>query len=63
MHCDKNDQEISILEDVLSISIVSGPFDFLTEVLMRSNGGGHVSNLTKIFLFLMEYLRPRLLTY
>ena len=38
-HLDKKAQEISELENVLSVSIVSGRYDFLIEVLVESNRG------------------------
>jgi len=38
-YLDKKAQEISELEDVLSVSIVSGRYDFLIEVLVESNRG------------------------
>jgi Lrp/AsnC family transcriptional regulator for asnA, asnC and gidA len=45
-YLDKKAQEISELENVLSVSIVSGRYDFLIEVLVESNRG-LVSFLTK----------------
>jgi len=38
-YLDKKAQEISELENVLSVSIVSGRYDFLIEVLVESNKG------------------------
>lgn len=38
-YLDKKAQEISELENVLSVSIVSGRYDFLIEVLVESNRG------------------------
>ena len=38
-YLDKKAQEISELENVLSVSIVSGQYDFLIEVLVESNRG------------------------
>jgi len=38
-YLDKKAQEISELENVLSVSIVSGRYDFLIEVLVESNMG------------------------
>ena len=45
-YLDKKAQDISELENVLSVSIVSGRYDFLIEVLVESNMG-LVSFLTK----------------
>jgi Lrp/AsnC family transcriptional regulator for asnA, asnC and gidA len=38
-YLDKKAQEISELENVLSVSIVSGQYDFMIEVLVESNKG------------------------
>ena len=38
-YLDKKAREISELENVLSVSIVSGQYDFLIEVLVESNSG------------------------
>ena len=45
-YLDQKAREISALENVLSVSIVSGRYDFLIEVLAKSNKG-LVSFLTK----------------